>query len=261
MGSAPKLALPKEHGSWGMFFVPVVLGLLAAGTWNLEAGLFVMAAFAMFLMREPFLTWWRLWRRRMDARRQAAMLVLYGAVAAATGLTLIAKLGRPWLLPQAVVLSAVMVWLAEATMRGWGRSVPAEVVAVLASTSAAPAAYYAARGEFGPSGVLWLLSAAYFIGTVLYVKMRVTAAHARDPEEMERRRFACGMYHGLLPVLAGAIAFSVARPWLAVAAFLPAVVRALVRVVRPVSEINLKRTGWAEVAYSIVFLALTLMAI
>jgi hypothetical protein len=261
MAPAPKLALPKEHGSWGMFYIPVVLGLVAAGTWNVEATLFLIAGSALFLMREPFLTWWRLWRRGMDSRPAAGVLLIYGAVAAAAGMPLVYKLGRPLLLPQGIAVAIAMVWLAEATMRGWGRTVAAETVAVLASTSAAPAAYYAVRGNYGQGWLFWLLAALYFVGTVLYVKMRVTAAHARTSEQAELARWTCAAYHVLAPFAAAVLGLATARPWLIAAAFLPATVRALLRVALPSRDLNLKRTGWKEVVYSLVFLVLTVLAL
>jgi hypothetical protein len=246
-----RLRLPKEHGSWGMFFIPAVLGLLAARRWNVEALLFVVAGVGLFLSREPFIEWWRLWRRGQNTAGARMWLVLYGSISAIAGLVLAIGYGRPALIPLAAAAGAIVAWHADVTMRGLGRSLAAQLLSVLAASLAAPAAFYAVTGILNASGLLlWALAAAYFGSSVFYVKMRVTEAHARHPDMADVARRSCAVYHvGLFATLA-------MLPPLAALAYVPVIVRAAVRIIRPTRELNLKQIGWSEVVYSIVFLTL-----
>jgi hypothetical protein len=51
--------LPKEQGSWGMFYIPMVLGALAAARWSVALILFLISCTAVFFSREALLAFWR----------------------------------------------------------------------------------------------------------------------------------------------------------------------------------------------------------
>lgn len=236
---------PKEHGSWGMFFIPLLLGLLTAGQLNTPALLFFVSATAAFLAREPVMTSWRELRRGTGDSGAKRATVAYVSLSALLGLPLLVFFGRYWLVPIALAAALTVVSHAERAMRGKGRSVSAELLAIAASMLVAPAAVYAATGEWGPGWELWALSTAYFVSSVFYVKMRVTAAHQPGKPAAVRARKHCAAYHvaltAALPFIPGAVAF------------VPVILRAMHRVFRPTSHLSLKQVGWTEVAYSLFF--------
>jgi hypothetical protein len=237
-----------------MFYIPLVLGLLVAGNFGTTGALVTLGGTAAFLAREPFMNWWRMWKRGGSGAPWT--LAVYLAAATTAGAVLIFWAGRVWLLPMAVASAAVVWWHAEMAMRGRGRTVVAEVSAILASTLAAPAAYYSVSGILDQrAAAVWVLSAAYFASSVFYVKMRVTAAHAKAPDVPRRARRHCAIYHALLA------AGMAAMPPLAALGFIPVLVRAFTGVLRPTRELNLKRIGWTEVVYSLVFLVLVWLAL
>ena len=110
----------------------------------------------------------------------------------------------------------------------------------------APAAWYAATGKL--EWRLWLLNALYFAGGVFYVKMHVATAMARKPAG----RWPVVIYYG---ALAGVVAW-----WPVGLAFVPAIARAFVGAARVSPTLRIKRLGWTEVAYSLVF-AVSLVAL
>jgi len=247
--------MPKEHGSWGMFFLPMLAGFLVAGHFPLPGtALFLAAAILIFLAREPFLSAWRQWRRHQPfgpaERRSLGML----ALAVVLGGALLPS--YPWLIVPGVLGGIVLVWQAVATMTGQGRSVPTELTAIAVSMLNAPVAAYVASG--GELRWLWaglfLLCFAYFGGTVFYVKMRVKAAHAKVPAMAESARRACAGYHGLMAILVGGSAIGGLIPWLTAAVYLPAILRAFWYVTKPTKELNLKQIGWTEVVFSLLWL-------
>lgn len=250
--------MPKEHGSWGMVYVPLALGLIVAERWNWPAFWFVVAATTLFLLREPFMVWWRARRRKQSTADLDALVLVHCSVAAVAG----ALTGRIWLLPMGAVAGLVAIWHSEQTMHGRGRRLGSELVAVFASTLAAPAAYYAATDRLDVTALLvWVVTSAYFAGAVFYVKMRVTAAHAARANVASSARWQCGMYHALLPLVIGAAAMHCNRPLYLMLAFVPVLLRAMIRIARPTRELNLEQIGWSEVVYSLAFLALAAYAI
>jgi hypothetical protein len=255
------LQLPKEHGSWGMFYVPMVLGFAAAARWTPAIIPFVIAASAAFLTREPLMAFWRARRRKLDAGRSGRMLAIYSGIAAAAGVPLIAHCGLIYLVPMGVAGAAMLIANAELAMRGKGRTPVAEILAIGVSALTAPAAHYVALHRLtGDAAWLWLASFAYFTSSVFYVKMRVTSAHARKGQDPERARLYCALYHVLLAAAVVALATSGTMPWIAALAFAPICLRAFWHVLQPSRELNLKQIGWTEVLYSVAFTVLVAAA-
>lgn len=246
------LYLPKEHGSWGMFFIPLALGLAVGGQWFWRVALFIVAASAAFLAREPFMAAWRAWRRKTDpglAKRTAAMYVL---IAAAVGGLLLPS--HPWLALLGLLGGIVYCWHAEVAMRGEGRSSTAELLAIATSMLAAPAAYYVSSGRLdGTAVLLWALCFGYFASAVFYVKMRLTFARPRGKTDPAQTRWQCLLYHLALAGFVAALLRSVSP--VVLAGFLPILARAFFYVLRPSSQANLKQIGWSEVVFSLIFLA------
>src|SRR5512143_3583902 len=47
------IPLPKEHGSWAMFAVPLIIGFAVAAQWQWRSILLIIAALGLFLVRFP----------------------------------------------------------------------------------------------------------------------------------------------------------------------------------------------------------------
>ena len=245
------LYLPKEHGSWGMFFIPLVLGLVVGGQWTSKVTLFILAATAAFLAREPFMAAWRAWRRKTDPGPAKQAAAAYIVAATSIGGTLLAF--YPWLALLGVLGGVVYCWHAEVAMRGEGRSTTAEILAIATSMLAAPAAYYVSSGRLdGTAALLWALCFGYFASAVFYVKMRLTCARPRKPTYPARTRRQCLIYHVALLIFLAALTPHVAS--IVLAGFLPILIRAFYYIARPTTHANLKQIGWSEVVYSLVFL-------
>src|SRR5947207_1129603 len=107
------LALPTEHGGWGLLLEPVVLGLLVAPS---AAGTaFALAAAGAFLARHPARLVWSDWRRSAWYPRTGPAALIAGAYSAAAVLGLgIALAGARGPLLSIVLLSlpAAGVYLA-----------------------------------------------------------------------------------------------------------------------------------------------------
>lgn len=244
------VALPPEHGSWGLVGEPVALGLLVAPAWaSLLVGL---GAFAGFLAYRPVKVAWgdlrrgRRYPRTTLALRFAAGFALAAALALAAGLALA---GPGWLLPFALAAPFGIVFVAYDLRPG--RTWQAEVAAPVAF--AATAAAMGVAGGLPPAVALslWAVMAARSVPSVLYVRERLRL------ERGEPARAALAVAaHGAGLVAVAALAAAGWLPWLAAAAVALLLARAawgLSRLRRPATP---RAVGFGEIVWGVVTVVL-----
>jgi hypothetical protein len=223
----PHPSLPREHGAWGILLIPFATAVGVAGTWSWPVTLLLVSILCFYVARTSFLKQNYRW----------TVILLAGSAASVLPLLLVWKLW--W-------LAAFGVVAAPLAFRKTERSIAMQLLAVAGLTLTAPAAWYAATGQLDYR--LWLLNVLYFAGGVFYVKMHIATAMARKPAG----RWPVVIYYG---ALAGLLAW-----WPVGLAFVPVIVRAFVGTARLSLVLRIKRLGWTEVAYSIVF-AVSLVAL
>jgi hypothetical protein len=204
------LALPNEHGAWGFWLEPALLGLLLAPSWA-GAGL-VLASLAALFSQHPlslFLTDKRRGRtfpRTLLARQLAA---LYG-LGVALGLTLTFLTARSswFLLPLALAAPFALLQLEHKT-RNKGRSLFAELAGAAAMSALAPSLLLLGGSSLLSASAVWLLLLARSLPSVLYVRSRLRLERAEKADQVTpliSSVLACGIaallvYLKLLPVL------------------------------------------------------------
>lgn len=169
--------VPQQHGAWAMLVVPLVVGVAAAGarpwhallaaTW--VVGYLAFAATALLL------------KARGRARYRPAAAV-YGGAALTLGVALLAA--RPalgwWAVPYAPLLAVALgaawrraerSWVAD-TVTVLAACLLAAVVATPAALDGGPTPLALTAGSVGAWQVVGAL-AAYFLGTVCYVKTMI----------------------------------------------------------------------------------------
>jgi hypothetical protein len=145
------------------------------------------------------------------------------------------------------------------------RSLAAELTGVALLSLAAPAAWIAARGRLEPAGAqVWALNVLFFLGGVLYVKFRVRGlrAHIEFSGWQERLAFAWPVfiYHLLLLAFLAASVFLRELSAAVLLAFAPGILRASGLLFQLGERFPIRRLGWMEIAHSVVFAALLVMA-
>ena len=171
------LCLPREHGSWGMLLFPFISGAVLAGNARPALVPALLAALAVFLIREPIVV---LWRNRPERAAAWRTLWLSGGALALCGVWLLWVLPLSWLVilgGAAAVLTLVYV---RAVIHGRQRSVPLQIVGAAGLTSSAALAYLAGGRE--PDLVLLLLWSAqtvYYTGSVLKIHALIEARKQR----------------------------------------------------------------------------------
>lgn len=169
-----QVALPSEHGGWGLTLEPVLLGMLIAPSWGGAA--LGLAAFLSFLVRTP-LKLAVIDRRRgqwqprsvVAARIAAAELHL---IAVSALVALVASADLRWAVPVAVAAPfvAVELWF---DVRSRGRRLVPELCGSV-GIAAVVAAIVLAGGRPSPLAAgAWLVLGARSIGAIPFVRVQI----------------------------------------------------------------------------------------
>jgi hypothetical protein len=261
MGWRARLKLPKEHGAWAMLYVPLAIGTLAAEGERRPVLWLSLAVTFLFIARESALAWWRARRRGHEARRARTAMSLYLALAAACGAPLLLNHRLFGVIPLAMG-AVVLLWAnLEQAVRREDRTVAGELLAIVGLTMTAPAAHYVIRQTWEAAAFgLWGVSVLYFASSVFYVKLRMAAAYGRSPEQRERARWRCAVYHAFVIAALLGLALTHRMGVFLVLAFAPALGRALWHVGRPAGRVDLRRVGIGEILNALVFLTFAALA-
>lgn len=245
------IAVPAEHGGWGLLGEPVVLGLALAP--SVSGACLALAAVLAFLARHPLRL--VLMDRRRGARYPrsalAARFFLAFAGAAALALALaFATAQRPFVAALAVAAPFALVTLGYDAL-GRGREALPEAAGAVA-LSAAAAAIALAGGQpaavaFAAAGLLALRA----LTSVLYVRARIRLD--RGLPAGPGRVLAL---HAVALLAAALLAGAGAAPWLGAAAFAVLLVRAAFGLRAGRAPIRPQLLGLQELAHGLLTLAL-----
>jgi hypothetical protein len=245
------VALPSEHGGWGLLAEPVILGLVLAPS---GAGACLgLAALAGFLARHPLRLAFLDRRRRLRYPRTAlAERVLAGYVALAALLLAAgaAHAGSPvW----PALAAAAPLGLAAIAFDGLGRSrdVAAETTGAVALGASATLIALAGGATPALAWGAWALVAMRAVISVLYVRARI-----RLDRGLPAGPRAVLAAHLAALAIAVALAGAERAPWLGAAAFLALLVRAGWGLSPRRSRVRPQALGFQELGYGVLTLAL-----
>jgi hypothetical protein len=238
VGSGPPI--PREHGAWGILLIPFATTCAIRGAFDVKLALLLASALCFYTARASFL------KRNV----KWTVLLFAGSAACLAPLLLVWRLW--WLV-------ALGIPVAPWAFRRTEHSVLRQLLAVSGLSLTAPAAWYVATGRLDrDAGFLWTLNVLYFAGGLFYVKMHLAAAIRRKPLETMRQKLRIGagvlIYHSALAAIGVML-------WPVGLVFAPAVVRAIIGVWRLSPTLRIKRLGWTEVAYSLVFAVALIFAL
>ena len=238
------VALPTEHGGWGITLEPVVLGLLVAPSFA-GAGL-ALATLGAFLARHPFkiVAGDRRRGRRFARTPYAERFTLIYAAVALEGmlLALFKAADYTFLLPLAAAapLAAVQLWY---DANGQSRGLLPELAGSVAMGAVACSMALAGGAGWPLALGLWALLAARFVPAILYVRARLTELHGK-----EFVRWPSLFAH--VAALVGVVALAAFGflPWLAAAATAVLLARAAYGFARRWPS-TAKGVGFSEIAF------------
>lgn len=255
------LIIPREHGAWGLLFLPlftgIVAGIAAPGrVWLLL--LFTAAAFFLFWLRTPvesLLGTGVIVSHTRDERRTALLASCLLTAAAAVCLAALLWRGQNVQLIGIGVIAALALAV-QGAVRRFGRStrMASQLVGVIALTASAPAAYYLGTGHVGRAGLaLWMANWCFASDQIHFVQLRIHAGRASSFSEKYSRGklFLAGQAALLAALIVAALDRLI--PALVIVAFIPALVRGTRWFYRKPEPLNVRKLGWAELRQGIVF--------
>ncbi|MBI5536996.1 MAG: YwiC-like family protein [Deltaproteobacteria bacterium] len=258
--------MPAEHGAWVVMLVPIMLTWLALPPRPGPAILLVVAAASAWLAQSTAPSVLQPLRR---AEALQWLSVLLGVFALASFGLLVGY--KQWALVPiglvAAVLAGVHLWMrGQVRGRRLDRSGPGELLGMAGLALTGPAAYVVSRGTLD-WGALVIFGACvvFFSSGVLFVRMLLAWIRSRKASGATRwqvGRIVVG-YHAVLAagllVLPAIVAPRAAL--LAIAAFIPAIVRALWGVATLSPKVpSFKRVGVLESVYAVWFGVMMAMA-
>lgn len=253
--------LPREHGAWAMFLVPLFVGLGVTGQLDGKAIPFSLATLFIYLARHP-LTLLVKGRKRRGAW---TWLGIYLLLALAFGLPLLVFY-RLWLLLPLAGLAGLLLalYLYQAARRA-EMSTRGEFLGIAGLTLSAPGAYYVTSGALdGTALFLWLANVLYFGGTVFYIKLKVREQPRRPAPADPWGRLVQGKATVLYHLFVVGFLLTLARfgwvPSLVPLAFAPCLAKALRGVLAWGGRPHMMKLGLTEVAHSVTFGLLLILA-
>jgi len=242
------IALPAEHGGWGLLLEPIALGLIVAPS---IAGLYLaLAAIGFFLTRHPaalvFLNRRRRSPRTVLAKRFALLYLTIGLASLAAAIIFTT---HSFVLPLAIATPFALIQLTH-DWTGRRRVWLPEIAGTLAISSVAAAIALCAGWSRPQSLALWAIMSARAIPAIIYVRGCLARVHRR-PASLPPMMIA-----HLLAVLAVAVLASAGlAPHLALALMLVLLIRAVVGFAR-LDFLTPKQLGFSELGFG----ALTVIA-
>lgn len=262
------LLVPREHGSWGLWLLPLISGAVVGYVFDPHAALapvlwFVLAAASAFLIYQPLesLLGLSLIKTRSPRQQRTALIwIIALAIAAVCSVLELLHLQRYLvLLIGAVALGCFGV----RSLLGRSRRVRVlkQLIGAFGLSSTAAGAYYAATGRMDRTALtIWLASWLFAIGQIEYVQLRLRSAQARSSRQRAINSLAVSVFHVLVMSIAIAAGMAHAAPLLLGLTFIPAVVRLGVWIVRSWRPLGVHILGISELAQGIVFNGLLIAA-
>ena len=172
-----QIFLPQDHGSWVFILSPLLIGLFAGKHFTYASFNFVVAALAVFLIRQPLTILVKIYsgrRAKDDLPAARFWMMVYGVIALLSILGLTLE-GFAYILYLAIPGAPVFAWhLWLVSRREERRQAGIEMVATGVLALAAPAAFWVGSGHYDPTGWwLWILCWMQTAASIVYAYLRL----------------------------------------------------------------------------------------
>jgi Ca2+/Na+ antiporter len=170
------VALPSEHGGWGLTIEPALLGLIVAP--SIAGAALGLAALVAFVARTPvkllLVDRWRRRRLPRTALAERVAIVELVVLAALLGLVALTAHGAFWVpLLIALPLVAVELWF---DMRSRSRRLVPELAGTIGVGSVVAAIVLADGGAVALAAGLWFVIAARAVASLPFVRLQLARA-------------------------------------------------------------------------------------
>jgi YwiC-like protein len=256
----PPIVITKEHGSWAVLFVPMIVNAYVAGRWSNDFILVILAALAAFLAYVPAQV---LLRHYVDVPQQVERFrqaKFWGMVYA--GVTIVAGV--------ALLIKGYVVLLVIGAAGGisfltnfffvmyYSKRIATDLIAVAGLTLGGPSVYYVLMGILDRTEFfLYLLNLLFFCCSVFYVHMKIQFSAAKKSGMAWRESVRFGKLNLLcLASVASCVGILAALhciPIVAFTAFVPMIVHGIYGTVNLSHRVQFKKLGFILLGHSMMF--------
>ncbi len=256
----PKPIITREHGSWAVLFVPMLIGVVYAGSFSINILLFTFSALGIFLSYVPIHTLLREFNGSPQGKEKLNASIVWAVIYIFVGAAFIIPLFRQGYnhLVTFAVLGALSFFGNYFLTLKTQKSILSDLTAVAGLTLSAPSAYYISTGSFDMNAaVLWTLTFLFFGCSVFYVHMKIKVSTLKKESLPIREKLTLGrlniLYH--LFVVAVVLMLSLYRytPLTATLAFVPMFIHAIYGTITLTGKVKFKNLGFLLLAQSMLF--------
>ena len=246
------VAVPAEHGGWGMLFSPILLGLLVVPS---TAALFLaLVNICAFLARTPLKIVWKDRQRGRRYARTAAAIKVLGiySLLIVFGLAGVLLTAGPLPLVPIFLVLPLAILLLYFDLLSTSRQLLPELLAPIALSAVVAAMALAGGWDWPHTLAIWTIPLMRSIPAVLFIRARIRLDRGRPA--------AVGsaiIVHILALVLSLLLFWAGLIPWLASAAYFILLIRAAFGLSSYRREVSIKRLGWSEIALGLMTVFLT----
>lgn len=248
--------VPREHGAWAVLYGPFLIAVAVTLKFNLDTLVLLVTISALFLAHEPFAKLVRVSKHgvRADLQRHWQKWLAIYLLSAAIGVAYLLAFRAMWFLVPfgagSALLLAVHLWL---TSKRQERFLPGELIGVVGLTATGPVACAVNQGGVdGTVFMIWLLNILYFASGIFYVKMRVSRFLKKH--EFVARLTHSAIYHTLVVLVLVLLSQMGLIPAVLALAYAPMLGRAAWYMFWPEKKLNIRRIGYTEVGFTLLFI-------
>jgi hypothetical protein len=262
-----KPVIPKEHGAWAVFFVPLLIGAQLGGGFDWFALLSTLSSLGIFLSYLPAQTVLREAFDRTQDREKLIAARQWTAIYFTAGVILslpVLVIRERWLLLPIGFASMCCFLVSFFLTKRQPKAISSDLVSVLGVTLTGPSTYYVVSGQLDRTAfVVWLLNILFFGSCVFYVHMRIRALAAKKVQWNFRDRFTCGrlnlMFHVVMIAVLMLLVFERLTPSPVLLAFAPITIHAVWGTVKLADDPDFRKLGLTLLGHSAVFMMFLLV--
>lgn len=256
----PPIVITKEHGSWAVLFVPIIVNAYVAGKWSNDFILVVLAALGAFLAYVPaqiLLRYYLDVPQQVERFRQAKFWgMVYAGVTIVLGVVLLIK-GYVVLL--VIGAAGGMSFLANFFfVKYYSKRIATDLIAVAGLTLGGPGVYYVLTRSLDRTAFyLYLLNLLFFGCSVFYVHMKIQFSAAKKSRMAWSESVKFGklnlLYLASVASFVGILAALHFISIVAFTAFVPIIVHGIYGTVNLSHRVQFKNLGFILLGQSLMF--------
>lgn len=256
----PPPIITREHGSWAVLFVPMIVGFAYANEISWNVLLLAFSALGVFMSYVPVHMILREYAAGTRDYQKIWGPIFWSTIYLGIGVTCIVPLlsqGYWYLLPIGVAgLSSFFGnYLLTTTVK---KSIASDLVAIAGLTLSAPSAYYISTNKLGMNALaLWILNGLFFGCSVFYVHMKIRVSGLKKESWQWEDKLTIGslniLYHVAVIIIVAVIVSYINTSSIVILAFVPMFIHAIVGTVNLHRKTKFKHLGLLLLAQSVVF--------